>query len=545
MKKFILVLSAISLLFISCTKTPDYPTDKVRIAIPDDVTTFNPMFSFTISEGVVSELLYLPLVKHEWNNTTKAIEPVNYLASSWKWVNEKSLEVVLKKNIYWSDGKPVTLDDVIFSLVVYSDPESKSKFYGYFTNYITDENEKIVSEKSFQVQNDSTLLITFNEHGSPNLLDIDFPIIPKHFFGELNIADLENSEKNLQPVTNGPYKIKSWVRNSSLLLEPVENHFLITDKNTPDIEFVVVSDYQARILKLSNGEIDIIQDIIPEDVEEINNSNLAYTDEVKGRDYDYIGWNNIDPEAFENGKSLPNKLFGSAKVREALSTAINRELILKDYLKGKGTLSNGPVTPTVFENYKPVTDLFNPEKAIEILKAEGWTDSDNDGILDRDGTKFEFDLTIVTGSKRKKYAAEIVKSNLEKIGVKANIKNIEYNNFIDNLMSHKIDAWVGGWYIPLPVELRVYWYSDFREAPMNFAGYQNAVTDSLLNDLANYPYVSPPKEKLEGLQEQIFSQHPVTFLYWVDQVFGINKRVKNIDVNPLGAIHSCWEWRID
>ncbi|GJQ64602.1 MAG: ABC transporter substrate-binding protein [Melioribacteraceae bacterium] len=545
MKKNVLIFSAFLFFLVSCSDSYDYPGDRIRIAIPDDVTTFNPMFAFTITEGVISELLYLPLVKHEWDSNTLSLKPVNYLASSWKWISDKQLEVVIKKNILWSDGKPVSLDDVVYSLTIYSDPKAKSKFYDYFGNFYTEENKKIIPEESFKQINDSTLVINFHEKSSPNLLDIDFPIIPKHFFNEIEVADLENSAKNLQPVTGGPYKISNWTRNSSLLLEPVENHFLISDNNTPKIEFVVITDYQARLLKLTNGEIDIIQDVLPEDVEEIENSGLAFTDEVQGRDYDYIGWNNIDPAAFQKGEVIPHKIFGSVQVRKALTKAINRKQILSDYLKGNGVLSNGPVTPEVLPDYKPITNYYNPEEAVQILADLGWKDSDNDGILDKDGTIFEFDLNIVTGSKRKKYTAEVVKASLGKIGIRVNIVSTEYNNFIENLFTKNTDAWIGGWYVPLPIEFNVYWNGNLEVAPYNFSSYRNQETDKLLTEFYNHSVFAPPVDLLQKIQKQIFEDHPVTFLFWVDQVFGVNKRVNNMDINPMGAIHSCWEWRVD
>lgn len=544
MKK-LLVFSLISLIIISCSNSSEYPDDRVRIAIPDDVTTFNPMYSFSVTEGAVSELLYLPLVKHEWNETAKSIVPVKYLASDYQWVNKTTLKIVMRTNVYWSDSQPLAFQDVTFSLISYSDPAANTKFYGFFDNYYTDEEGKIIGDKTFEVVNDSTLIIKFREDSNPNLLDIDFPLIPEHIFGNIPPEELMKAPQNQKPVTSGAYKLKSWVNNSSLLLEPVTDHFLNSDNEAVSIEFLVISDYQARLLKLKQGEVDFIQDILPEDVAEVNSYDFAHTEVIKGRDYDYIGWNNIDPKAINEGSIKPNKFFGDKKVREALSLAINRKQILEDYLKGNGLLSNGPVTPIVFDSYIEDADLYNPDRSKELLAEAGWKDNDNDGLLDKNGEKFSFDLNVVSQSKRKAYIAEIVKANLSKVGIEVNIKNMEYNNYVDNLMGKQFDSWVGGWYIPLPIELKVYWGSDFKQAHLNFAGYQSLATDNLLNELYTHSLFSPPKHILQEIQEAVYKDHPFTFLFWVDQVFGVNNRVSGVDINPLGAIHSCWEWRLN
>lgn len=544
MKKNIIVFSVILLFIISCSETSKYPENKIRVASADNVTTLNPMYAYNITEGNISELLYLPLIKQEWNNGKKNLEPVGYLAEKWKWENDHKLSVTLRNGITWSDSVPVTVKDFVYSLVTYSDTASHSKFYGYFDNFITDNTGKISVEKSFEIISDTELYINFNPESQPTLVDVDFPVIPEHYFGQIPVNELETSDKNVKPVSNGPFLLKEFNRNTSVILTPRKDHFLYANGTAPEIEFQEITDYQTRLLMLNQGETDIIFDVVPDDVESIQNTGLAKIYEVAGRDYDFIGWNNIIFDE-SSERYVPHPLFGNKEVRKALSMAINKKQIIDDYLKGYGIPANGPVTPVVFDNYNTDLDIYNPDSAKSILAAQGWYDSDTDGYLDKNGTRFEFNLTVVADSKRKKFAAQRTVADLDKIGIKANLKQVDYNKYVDDLFARKIDAWSGGWYIPLPVEFATFWHSGPDAYPMNFPGYSSEKADSLFAELKKYPVYAPPKELLEEIQETVFNDHPVTFLYWVNQIAGINERVKNIDVNPLGVIHTCWNWRVE
>lgn len=131
-------------------------------------------------------------------------------------------------------------------------------------------------------------------------------------------------------------------KNQSIILEADSNSFLFNTAQTSEIIFKIIPDYTSRILQLKKGDIDLVELIKVEDIEDFKSlSNLSIFNNV-GREYDYIGWNNIDPEEFSSGKVKPNKLFGNKNVRRALTIAINRKEILSEYLLNKGTLASTP-----------------------------------------------------------------------------------------------------------------------------------------------------------------------------------------------------------
>jgi peptide/nickel transport system substrate-binding protein len=358
---------------------------------------------------------------------------------------------------------------------------------------------------------------------------------------------IATSEESFKPVTNGPFLLSRWDKNQSIVLKANEKSFLYNPDNISELIFKVIPDYNSRLTQLKKGEIDLTELIKTEDVASLQTFDHLKIVPQKGREYDYIGWNNIDPGVYgKSGKAIPHKLFGSSNIRRALSYAINRKEILEEYLSNFGELAVGPISPifkdAIDPNLKPYD--YNTAKAKELLAAEGWSDPDKDGVLEKGNEEFRFTLYIPGGNPRRSYAATVIKNNLKEAGIEVDVETVELNVLIDNMYERKMDAWMVGWYVIIPVELKVSWYSDFEKAPYNFASYKNSKADSLLDKIEK----ETSKEKLDELykeiQEVIHNDEPMTFLYWIDNLVGYNSRVRNIDINPLGVVHYCWEWGV-
>ncbi|MBN1302475.1 MAG: hypothetical protein JW995_14755 [Melioribacteraceae bacterium] len=541
--------TAVLIIFILTSCSGDKAQrDYVTVGVQSDVETFNPLFAFQSLEGSISELLFLSLLRHEWNEKLGKLESYPMMAESLKWNEDgSSIFIKLREDIYWSDSVKCTIDDVMFSLAAYSDPDIKSRGVGAFHNYVTDESGRIDAQNSFDRISDYELVINFKKGAAASYFDLDYPVIPKHIFGTLNTSQILSSEYNFEPVTNGAFKLLSWQKDQSIILGKNEKSFLNSDSTINRIIFKVVPDYNNRLLQLKKGEIDFLEDIKPEDaagIEEFDNINV---EKVSGRQYDYIGWNLIDPEVYRNtGKMIPNKFFGSKKVRQAITHALNRREVIDNFLLNYGELAVGPISSIFKSVYdttlKPLE--YNIELAKQLLKEEGWIDVNGDGIIEKNGLEFRFDLKIATGLPRREYAANIFNNNLKQIGIDANIEFMELNSFLDGLFMRKYNAWLIGWVIPIPVDLRIQWYSDFERTPLNLSSYRNREVDSLLDRLEMKLTEQERNQIFKNLNYILHDEQPFTFLYWVDNIVAYNTRINNIYINPLGSIHYCWEWTL-
>ena len=548
-KKLCLIILFCSVLFISaCEKESPVRQNIVVIGIPSDISTFNPLFAFSVDEGTITELLYLSLINFKWDEDKGNINPEPMLAESWEWNDDSSsITFSLRDDVYWSDGVKFSAYDVVFSFDVYSDPDVNSRLFETFTDFYTDNGNHIDIEKTFEVIDSFKVKINFLPNSTPTMPEIVFPFIPKHIFENIERKNIETSEENFKPVTNGPFLLSSWDKNQSIRIKANINSFLHNPDGVDELIFKIVPDYNSRLTQLKKKEIDLAELIKTEDIKQLSQEEHLKINSQKGREYDYAGWSNIDYEFYHStGEVRPHKLFGSAAVRRALTQAINRKEILDEYLLGYGQLSVGPVS-SIFKDagdpdLKPYS--YDLGKAKSLLEAEGWKDVDNDGILEKGDSEFKFKFFIPSGNPRRSFAATVIKNNLKQLGIEVTVETIELGVLIDNMYEKNMDAWMIGWYVPVPINLKISWYSDLEKTPYNFAGYQNPEADKILDEISNETDPKKLNELYKKLQKIIHDDEPVTFLYWVDNIVVYNGKIENININPLGAVHHCWEWTV-
>lgn len=550
MRIFKNLLSAVLLisLLVSCSNDNPKHSKKVVIGISADLESINPAYSFSVDEGVIDETLFLSLVQFKWNKNNGDLEPDPMLATSWEWAPDSSYIVFdLRKDVLWSDGVKFSPDDIIFSFDIYSDPLVQSRFYGSFKNFHTDFDNHIDIHKTFEVIADNKIKINFLPNSIPTLLDVIFPIIPKHIFGKINKSEISKSEINFNPVSSGAYKLKSWERNQAIVLEANKKSFLYKDGMIDEIIFKIVPDYNSRLMQLQKGEIDFAELIKPMDVRDLRENNRLKIASVKGREYDYLGLSNIDPDSYSKNRIIKkNKLFGNAKIRRAIAFAINRSEILSEYLNNFGQLTVTPISP-IFNRYydtglKPIE--FNPDSAKKLLSEDGWKDTDNNGVLDKNGGDFSFIINIPSGNPLREYAGAVIKNNLKAVGIDVNIEKTELGTFLDNLYNKKYNAWMASWYIQVPLELKAFWFSDLNSTPLNYGSYQSKEADNIIDKLNTRLTIDKKIDYYKKFQKIIYWDQPAVFLYWTDDIVVYNEKIQNITIDPYGALQLLWEWRL-
>lgn len=547
--RFLLYSFFTSLIFVACQKDGPLSPSRLVIGITSDVKTISPLYAFSVDEGNICDLLFLSLAKVNWDAAKGdvALEPM--LAESWQWSpDSSSVQFFMRKDIEWSDGQKLTAEDVAYSFFIYSHPEIQSRFFGTFEKLFLNEDLSIDLIKSIQVIDSFTIKINFKPDRNIKLVDIIHPVIPKHIYEKIKPEEMTTADINFKPVTSGPYKLKRWTKNQMIILEARESSFLFSDEMIREIVFKVLPDYNSRVTQLKKGEIDLVEQIKPDVVDDLIKSNRIEITSIKGREFEFAGWNHIDPKIFTStGELQPNKFFSSVNVRQALSYAINRDEILREYLHNFGQPAVSPISEVFKDFYnediEPVE--YNPTKARELLKKEGWNDRNNNGIIDKDGIEFSFVLSIAAGNPLRQYTATIVKNNLKAVGIDVKIETLELNKLIDNLFGKKLDAWLAAFGVQIPIDNKIYWYSDLNIAPFNFISYKNTEVDAILERLEKKISYQEEVELQKAFQKLIYNDQPVTFLFWKDNIIGINKKVYNYEINPLGAVQHLWDWRIN
>ncbi|MFZ1281353.1 MAG: ABC transporter substrate-binding protein, partial [Ignavibacteriaceae bacterium] len=444
----LIVFSTSIIIFNNCSQSSNKPKQVIVVGIPADVATINPLFAFDLQEGHLMDLLYLKPMLESWNYSLGIIEFEPMLAESWQ-INKDSNSVTLnlRDNLKWSDGKSITIEDIIFSFDIYSDPKVNSRLYGLFENFFSSEDLHIDVAKTFRKNSDKSVTIFFKDYSNFSLLDINHAILPKHLYDGIKREEVETAELNFKPITSGAFKLYKWERDQKIHLKSDSLCYLFNGENIQEIIFKIVPDEFSLITQLQKGEIDLIEDVKSEKVKELDGNENIALGSIKGRDFDYVGWNNIDPEAFSKKQIKPNKFFASTKIRKALSLAINRNEIFQSVIGKFGEVYDSPISP-IFKSYVDQSLKkyeYNPTRAKQMLAEEGWKDLNGDGILEKGSQKFSFKMFSNTGNPTREFASTIIKNNLKEVGVDVEVIFVEKKELIDGLLGKKYDAFLSGW----------------------------------------------------------------------------------------------------
>ena len=268
---------------------------------------------------------------------------------------------------------------------------------------------------------------------------------------------------------------------------------------------------------------------------------------IKGRNYDYIGWNHIDPTARLKKIIKPNKFFSSAITRKALSLAINRREIFQSIIGKYGEIYDSPISPIFksFLNDSLKQIEYNPALSKKILANEGWQDLNGDGILEKNNQEFTFEIYSAAGNSKREYAATIIKNNLKEIGIDVELVFVERNEFVDGLLSRKYDAWIAGWSIEIPLSLDHYWSSDPEKGMLNFSSFDNKELEKIIDEIKPSEDEAKKIEYYKKANKIFTEEEPVTILFWSDDIIAYNKRIKDISFSPLGLFSGAWNWEIE
>lgn len=530
------------LVCVSCTNREK--ANRVVIGLENDIQTLNPLYTMSEAEANISELIFLGLVGHDWNSEKG--EPISFpvLANKIEWINDSSSVVItLKSGVKWENGSEFTVDDVIFSFDIYSDKKVESRFYGTFYNYYLNKDLSINLAKTFEKINDQQLKINFLSNRNVTYYDFDLPILPKYLLEKHDRSGLATLDKIKISGGTGPYKVKEFNKDQSIILSATRTSIFSSPTQIEELVFKIVPDYTSRILQLKNGDIDITEYIKPEELQELNKLNMFMIRKRKGREYDYLG---LKVNFGGVAEKKIDGLFDSQRIRMALVQAINRESILKEYLLNNGELMSSPVSP-IFTSLvsRSVPIQYNVEFAKAILDSEGWRDSDNDGQIEKKGTQFTFTLSFPANNVFREYAAIRIQNNLKAVGISVKLQALEPAVFFDKMFNKELDAWLAGWSVPVPLNLKPYWHSDPNIAQGNISAYKNTRVDEILDKLDMRLSIDKREMLIREVQEIISSDQPVIFMYWIDNSVAINSRIQNVNVSPLATIQKCWEWKIN
>jgi peptide/nickel transport system substrate-binding protein len=292
----------------------------------------------------------------------------------------------LSKTARWQDGVDFTAADVDFSLQALADPATASTYTGAFNDAVA----------SWRLVDDDTIQIVAKEVRFNFLYDIQaIYILPKHLWENVPhdqwaVDPGSTGQDPSRVVGTGPFKFVSWTQGQEVRLTRNDDYH--DDKpNVKDYIFRIFSDGEAQFNAFLNGEIDVVG-LEPQQVETVKGTPGLQWADYPDRSFNYYEFN-LNPET--------TTLFQDREVRQALMYALDRDAIVQEIFGGFAEVAQG-TQPQISYAYAPeevrTTYTYDPEKAKQILAQAGWTDTNGNGTVDKDGQELSFELLYVSGS---------------------------------------------------------------------------------------------------------------------------------------------------
>ena len=484
-----------------------------------DASNLIPLLATDNASHSISGLIFNGLVKYDRDLTI-----VGDLAESWD-ISKDGLVITfrLRKGVRWHDGTPFTADDVLFTYRLTVDPKTPTAYSGDF-----------MKVKKAEVLDPHTFRVTYDRPFAPALMSWGAAVMPRHL---MEGQDVTKSPLARHPVGTGPYRFKEWKTGQKLVLVYNPDYF----EGRPYLD--------GRIMRIIPDMATMFLELRARGIDQMGLTPLQYTRQTENRyfrnnfrkyrylafAYTYLGFN------------LQNPLFADKRVRQGIAHAVNKEELIDGILLGLGKEATGPFKPGTWQ-YNPDVKRYpyDPGKAREILAAAGWRDTDGDGILDRNGQRFEFELLVNQGNEVRAKTAEIVQRRLAEAGISVKIRVIEWAAFIKEFINkRRFDAVILGWTIPMDPDLHDVWHSS-KTAPseLNFVSYKNEEVDALLEKGRGTFDRAERKRCYDRIQEILAEDQPYIFLYVPDALPIFSARIRGIDPAPVGIGHNVIRWYV-
>ena len=447
------------------------------------------------------------------------------LAESWT-VNEDSSAVTFKlhENAVWSDGEPVTADDVVFSYQMYSDPqvEAKSRYHLQYIAGVDDSGAEL-SEDSIEVTADDTYTVTFSlktsMYADTFLQDIDTVyIIPKHIFEGKTAEEINAPTLWANPVGSGPFIYDSEINGERMEFVKNPNYYL----GAPKIDRLIlrVTDSASMLAGLINGDLDMIGygSILIDDWELANQQENLVTESIPTTSYTTMIFNTAKP-------------YMTQEVRQALSMAINRDVLIQAILQGEGEAVVTPISSVSPYYNENIEVWYDPDKAKSMLEEAG----------------FPFDQTLVfyisSGSSATERTAALIAQDLQKIGVKVRIEQVDFATLMNNMLDGQHDlGLIGSGGTLDPSESREMIYPG---SSVNFCQLTDTELSDIIDEGNSKLTFEERKPYFDEYQEMIVERSPMAYLYTKNTLTAYNKRVTGLNNADFNALNwSSWEWDI-
>lgn len=520
------------------SRSANRPADTLVVAWPMDFRSLLVVVQESNEDAEISAQLTWDPVRAKFEGCQLHAEPG--WASEWSFSEDgRTLSLTIPEGLKWEDGKPVTVQDLALAFELAGDPQTTSPRFSTVDKMVPGKRPFILDPTHVQF-----------EYKGPSDQDMmlfsisSLPAVPTHALGGADRATLRAHPLSSQPLSTGPWRLAAHEPGQRIVLEP-NPAFTGPAEMKPKLErviFRIIPDYQSRVLALEAGEVDHVRNLQVADAERIAKT---YPDIGLHR----RGWRAVEFVMWNQSRAL----FQDKDVRTALALATDVDAMIASQLTTSAGESYakravGNITPelceTVPDNVTPLP--FDLPRAKALMAKAGWTDTNGDGVLDRGGEKFQFTLGTNAGNQRRAAVSVMMQANLKELGVVVDLEPLDANTLGANLRGHDFDAVLMGWAGGLFVDPSSTWKCSTPEHPVtfNYGSFCHEEIDALIDRGMATPKFSDAAPIWKEMQAKIYEDQPMLFLYWMDEIVAVDKRVENVSVDLISSLSHLHEWDV-
>ncbi len=529
----------------------------VTSTIGEGPKTFNPFVSTDATSSAMADVMYDGL----FTSNPMTGEVIPKLAKSLK-IHGNRYIITLRKGVTWSDGKPITADDVMFTW--------KDIIFAGLGNTSTRDAMLIDGElPTIKKINDYTVEFAIKRQFAPFLRMLSAPIAPKHYFTK-DKKWKENFDRflatNTDPktiVSSGAYRLKEYVPAQRVVFVKNPKYYMINKNNErlpyiSKLVYLIVGDINNQILKFEAKELDEISlkggDVARYKAKENKSDYVIYNlGADNGTMFIAINLNNRKNK--DSGKyfvsPVKQRWFQDVNFRKAIDYAIDRKSMVQNIANGMATPLYTAESPNgIFFNEKIKGHNRDLNKAFSLLKQSGFVYKSGK-LYDKSGNRVEIDLSTNAGNTEREALGVMIKQDLADIGIQVNFKPVEFNSLV-NKITNSFD-WdmiiLGLTGSPLePHNGKNVWNS---KGPLHLFN-QRTQFDIKNNNIYPYSWESKideifdkaslsidfkaRKKYYDEYQQIIYNQAPIVYLYSPIRIYAIRCKIKNIYPSTLSGL---------
>lgn len=491
----------------------------IGIDAPDGV--FNPIYSESAYDNYVNGSMFAGLLDVKKDGDVEPGLAEKYEISQ----DGKTYTFTLRKDLKWSDGQPITTDDVELSFLIkadksYDGPSDLSSIgIKGFKDYNEGSADKIAGIEKVDKQ---VIKITLDEVNASAIYDLAGAPLPKHFYGKLykkGEADKLKEVHRKPEVFSGAYKLKEYKEGQTVTLVANENYYKGKAK-IPNLVFKTTNKNTAMQL-LETGEVDInALTVKAENVEQVKSKGFLDAHIFPTNGYGYMAFNQRSPK------------FKDPKVRQAMAYALNRKAVVDTVYKGYADVINIPQSKVSWaytdENVEHYD--YNTEKANQLLDEAGWKKGAN-GIREKDGVKLEIKFLASTPNEVNEAIIPIATDDYKAVGIDFKPEQMDFNTVRSKVKARGLDydMYFMAWGLTPEPDVATIFKTN---GSQNENGYSNPKVDELLKKGTQVVNKDERKKVYQEMYRELNKDLPYIFMYQRRDMWVTNSRVKNFQVSP-------------